>query len=301
MIYLLEGDSFVEVDDWQKICARPSYLENLVVKGRKLERIIGYYELPEKVKCGLSNCHTRHFKGYVVETDNSSETNIGHNCGTKYFDVQFETMSSEFLNALEFAKAKAFIVENKSRVFEYWQKVNALAVGQKNATWAIDLYSKINSSEIIGLAAYRALRQMQANGNGNVTTTRLPTAKEIELAQTAGQPVPQSVEVIVGFISNIDFLSPDNDLSDIYNIQLRGVVQNLQDAEPEKMSRTQMRPIVSGISALNTKIEKAKEIIETARLFFTQENLSQLLKHLEDNQNISSADVDRYKKFLACL
>jgi hypothetical protein len=301
MIYMMEGDSFVEIDEWQKVCTRPTYLENLVVKGRKLEKIIGYYELPEKVKCGLSNCHTSHFKGYVVETDNGTETNIGHTCGSKYFDVQFETMSSEFLNALEFAKAKIFIVENKSRVFEYWQKVNTLAVGPKNVTWATDLYTKINSSDFIGLAAYRALRQMQANGNGNVTNTRPPTAKEIELAKTSGHPVPQSIEVIVGFISNIDFLSPDNDLITIYESQLRGTVQALQNADPEKLSRTQMRPIVNGISALNTRIEKAQEIIETAKMFFTRENLSQLLKYLEDNKNISTADVNRYKEFLECL
>lgn len=301
MIYLLEGDSFVEVDDWQKVCARPSYLENLVVKDRTLERIVGYYELPEKVKCGLSNCHKRHFKGYVVETDDSSETNIGHDCGSKYFDVQFETMSSEFLNALEIAKAKAFILDNKARVFEYWQKVNALAVGPKNVSWAIDLYRKINSSDVIGLAAYRALREMQANGNGNVTTTRPPTAKEIELSKASGQPVPQAVEVIVGFISNIDFISPDNDLTELYENQLRGVVQALQNADPEKLSRTQMRPIVNGISALNTRIERVKEIIETAKVFFTQENLSQLIIQLEDNKNISSSDVKRYREFVESL
>ncbi|HFU8895810.1 TPA: hypothetical protein ACIYQ4_001902 [Escherichia coli] len=301
MIYLLEDDSFIEVDDWVKISNRPNYIENLVVQDRKLEQIIGYYELPEKVKCGLSNCHTPHFKGYVVVTDNGTETNIGHTCGTKYFDVQFDTMSSEFLSALEVAKAKIFISHNKKNVFEFWQKVNSLAVGPKNVNWAIDLYRKINSSEIIGTAAYRALRQMQATGNGNVTTTRPPTAKEIELAQTAGQPAPQSVDVIVGFITNIEFLSPDNDLVELYEYKLRGSVQKLQDADPEKLSRTQLKTIVSGIVSLETNINKAKKIIETARVFFTKENLEQLVISLEDNRNISTADVNRYKDFIGNL
>jgi hypothetical protein len=116
--------------------------------------------------------------------------------------------------------------------------------------------------------------------------------------KASGQPVPQAVEVIVGFISNIDFISPDNDLTELYENQLRGVVQALQNADPEKLSRTQMRPIVNGISALNTRIERVKEIIETAKVFFTQENLSQLIIQLEDNKNISSSDVKRYRVLL---
>ncbi|WMY75401.1 hypothetical protein RHD99_05425 [Buttiauxella selenatireducens] len=301
MIYLLEDETFVELDDWQKVCKRASYLSNLNVANKKLEKIIGYYELPNKVSCGLSNCHTPHFKGYVVETDDGSETNIGHACGTKYFDVVFEQMSSDFINALEVAKARAFIHENKKNVFGFWQDVNALSVGKKNIRWAIDLYKKINDSEFIGLAAYRALRQMLAISSGNVINSRPPTQKEIELAQVSGQPIPQSVDIIVGFISYIEFLSPDNDLENIYEKQLRGSVQSLQDADPEKLSRTQMKPIVSGINSLKNNITKASELIEIARLFFTKENLSELLKGLKDNKNIGQADIRRYEEFIESL
>lgn len=298
MIYLLEGEEFAEVDSWQTICERPNYLENLIAQDRRLEKIIGYYELPNKVKCGLSNCHTPHFRGYVVETDNGSETNIGNACGKRYFDVQFETMSSEFLNSLELAKAKIFIKENKGNVFEYWQVVNSLAVGAKNVGWAINLRAQITDPEVIGESAYRALRQMQANNTGNVTISRPPTKKEIELAQTSGQPIPSAIDVVVGFISNIDFLSPDNNLSDLYENQLRGTVKSLEGADPEKMSRTQMRPIVNGINALNSRMDNAKKIINQARDFFTKDNLSQLLSALEDNAYVSAADLNRYKDFL---
>uniref|UniRef100_UPI001CC2B867 hypothetical protein n=1 Tax=Enterobacter hormaechei TaxID=158836 RepID=UPI001CC2B867 len=59
--------------------------------------------------------------------------------------------------------------------------------------------------------------------------------------------------------------------------------------------------IVNGISALNTRIERVEEIIETAKVFFTQENLSQLIIQLEDNKNISSSDVKRYREFVESL
>ncbi|BBE76897.1 MULTISPECIES: hypothetical protein [Phytobacter] len=301
MIYLMEGDAYVEVDDWKTISHRNNYVENLVVKGRKLEKIIGYYELPEKIKCGLSNCHTAHYRGYVVETDDGSETNIGHTCGTKYFDVQFEAMSSEFLNALEYAQAKEFIVESKKKVFDYWQLVNALAVGPKNVNWAIRLQKNVNDASIIGQAAYRALRQMQALNSGNVTTSRPPTKEEIELAQVAGQSAPESIEIIIGFIANIEFLSPDNNLTALYEDQLRWVVNALQESNPDKISRTQMRPIVSGIKSLDKTLEQTRSVIDSARVFFTKDNLSQLLLSLEDNENVSTADINRYKEFLEQL
>lgn len=122
MIYLQEGEEFIEVKDWQEISSRKNYSPDLNIKDRSLEKIIGYYELPEKLKCGLSSCHTPHFKGYLVQTGDGSETNIGNACGKKYFDVVFEQMSVDFLNALEFAKLKAALTEAKKDIFPLWQK-----------------------------------------------------------------------------------------------------------------------------------------------------------------------------------
>ncbi|NWC66023.1 hypothetical protein [Cedecea sp. P7760] len=298
MIYLLDDENFVEVDDWEKIVSRENYLPNLNALNKKLDKIIGYYELNKKVSCGLSSCRTPHYKGYVVKTDDESETNIGHDCGTKYFAVAFEKMSADFITALEVAKARSFIHENQPNVFGYWKEVNTLSVGPKNVMWAIGLLKKINDSDVIGYTAYRALRDMHAGNNGNVINSRPPTAKEIELAQVSGQQPPSSVDVVVGFISRIDFLSPDNDLEALYEKKLRGSVQALQDAKPEKLSRTQLNAVVSGINSLQTNLSRAKDLIETARIFFTKENLSELLKYLEANRNISNADIRRYKEFL---
>lgn len=159
----------------------------------------------------------------------------------------------------------------------------------------------VNDASIIGQAAYRALRQMQALNSGNVTTSRPPTKEEIELAQVAGQSAPESIEIIIGFIANIEFLSPDNNLTALYEDQLRWVVNALQESNPDKISRTQMRPIVSGIKSLDKTLEQTRSVIDSARVFFTKDNLSQLLLSLEDNENVSTADINRYKEFLEQL
>ncbi|MFO6493563.1 hypothetical protein [Hafnia alvei] len=301
MIYLQEGEEFIEVKDWQEISSRKNYSPDLNIKDRSLEKIIGYYELPEKLKCGLSSCHTPHFKGYLVQTGDGSETNIGNACGKKYFDVVFEQMSVDFLNALEFAKLKAALTEAKKDIFPLWQKVNALAVGHKNVEWAIRLHEKVNNTDRIGYTAYRLLRDMFAANSGNVMSTRPPTREEIELAQVSGQAVPQSVDIVVGFVSNIDFMSPDNDIKTLYNNDLRGTVQALQDCDLNKISRTKMKPIVKGLNSMDDNIEKTQHRINIARQFFVKENLAQLLEGMTRNKNIGQADIQRFRDFVETL
>ena len=55
------------------------------------------------------------------------------------------------------------------------------------------------------------------------------------------------------------------------------------------------------INAINTNITRLKDKLEIARLFFTNENLSQLLNWMEKDENVSNADIERYKTFLEKL
>ncbi|MER1734249.1 hypothetical protein [Proteus mirabilis] len=48
-IYLQINDEIVQVSDWNAIKNREHYTETLDIKGKSLEKIIGYYELDEKI------------------------------------------------------------------------------------------------------------------------------------------------------------------------------------------------------------------------------------------------------------
>lgn len=301
MIYLQVEDDIVEVDSWDVISARESFSSNLSLKERKLEKIIGYYELPDKLRCGLDSCHTPHNKGYIVQTDIGDETNIGNACGRKYFDVIFTSMSKDFMNTLEYAKLKSYLLEMKPNLFSLWQKVNALDVGSKNASWAIKMQEKMSDSEAIGLTAYRALRDMFASNSGNVISSRPPTQREIDIATSTGNPAPQSIDIVVGFISNIEFLSPDDKIDDLFHKRLKGPIDALQKSDIEKLSRTQMQPIAKGIRSLDTNTDLLRGKLEIAREFLTKENLSQLLIGMRGNPNTSLSDIQKYEEFLEQL
>jgi hypothetical protein len=72
-----------------------------VPKGAKLLNITsGYEDLPEAIPCGLSTCHARHRKGFVVEflgeDGQRGEGMLGHMCGAKHFgDVDWKRQMKE--------------------------------------------------------------------------------------------------------------------------------------------------------------------------------------------------------------
>ncbi|NBN74782.1 hypothetical protein I6G31_13755 [Proteus penneri] len=300
-IYLQIDDEIVQVPDWSIIKNREHYTEALDIKGKSLEKIIGYYELDEKISCGLKNCNTPHLRGYIVKTDAEIETNIGNACGNKYFDVIFGEMSSEFLNKVEYEKLKQSARLAKPEIFTLWKKINELTVGPKNILWAIRLFKDISDPNIIGRSAYNRLQIMYGNNDNKVYLTTLTTAKEKELAEVAGRRIDETVDIVVGQIKYIDFLSKDDSLDSIFYSELKAPVSELESCDPERTSRTKLKKIMVKINAINTNITRLKDKLEIARLFFTNENLSQLLNWMEKDENVSNADIERYQTFLEKL
>jgi len=79
--------------------SRPNYRDDLDHLQHKLHRIIGDYSFPKsaQIRCGLKECRTKHWHGgYVVETVDGLETNIGADCGKKYFSVNWGDLQTAF-------------------------------------------------------------------------------------------------------------------------------------------------------------------------------------------------------------
>ncbi|MFC5607792.1 hypothetical protein [Variovorax soli] len=85
--------------------ARPNFHAELQLTADELDRIIGKYELPANrgswALCGLNNCHREHRFGYVIRAKDGRETNIGHECGKREFDVEFEEVEARYKRAVD--------------------------------------------------------------------------------------------------------------------------------------------------------------------------------------------------------
>lgn len=72
-----------KVESWEDVLERPGFTLDLDPNLHKLDSVIGRYVFGDMVRCGLSNCHTPHTRGYIVATKSGRETNIGTDCGSR--------------------------------------------------------------------------------------------------------------------------------------------------------------------------------------------------------------------------
>ena len=86
---------FVRITTWDDIFKLSGYTDSIDPKREKLKQVITKYELPNKGRCGLSNCRTPHNIGCIVETESGRLTNLGNDCGKKYFGDNFTSLSNK--------------------------------------------------------------------------------------------------------------------------------------------------------------------------------------------------------------
>jgi len=101
MITISTEKGLFRVQQWDDVCTRPGFTPDLDPVAFPLRAIIGRYVFGEQVRCGLKHFHTMHNHGYIVVAENGKETNIGKDCGKRYFSVDFEQTKRWFERDLE--------------------------------------------------------------------------------------------------------------------------------------------------------------------------------------------------------
>src|SRR5581483_5100665 len=91
--------------------------------------------LPELVVCGLSTCHHKHFRGYLVATKDKRVTNIGKDCGFRHFGVDFNTLTAMFDRDMRNKERREVLHAFKNRLEEYAATVERLKTEPKGGTW----------------------------------------------------------------------------------------------------------------------------------------------------------------------
>jgi hypothetical protein len=105
-------------DDWLD---RPSFHAELIAPRDSLDRIIGKYDLARPaagtpagtgmVVCGLNNCHTKHYRGFLIRLKDGRETIIGQDCGAREFHTSWEDVEAVF-RAQESRRAAQEVINN---------------------------------------------------------------------------------------------------------------------------------------------------------------------------------------------
>ena len=135
MIVLNTLKEIIRVEKWTDITERPGFSGDLDPSESKLDAIIGRYAFKDYVRCGLSNCHTPHGRGYIVVTKDGHETNIGKDCGKNYFGVDFETLSNKFDRDITEKENREKLWSFFFRTEEVAAQVAVIRTEQRGANW----------------------------------------------------------------------------------------------------------------------------------------------------------------------
>jgi hypothetical protein len=142
VIVLNSTKELIEVERWEDIQSRPGFSGNLNPEFQQLEAIIGKYHFRDRIRCGQSNCHTPHVKGYIVVTKDGCETNLGKDCGRKYFGIDFDTLSAKFDRDVTEKKHRDKLWVFVSKLDEVKHKISEIREQPNGAKW-VSPFSKL--------------------------------------------------------------------------------------------------------------------------------------------------------------
>lgn len=135
MITINTEKQLVRIDSWEQVLERPGFNDNLDPTKHELKAIIGRYAFKDKFRCGLSNCHTPHNRGYLVVTKDGLETNLGKDCGRNHFGVDFNDMSRQFERDMTEKENRETLWSFQFKLDEHFQAIDDLRRADRGADW----------------------------------------------------------------------------------------------------------------------------------------------------------------------
>jgi hypothetical protein len=275
MITLNTEKGLIRVESWEEIQERPGFVETLDPSDHKLKEILGRYSFTEKIRCGLSSCHSPHFKGYIVSTEDGHETNIGQICGANYFGVEFNTLSRRFDRFVTESENRATLREFDIDTIQ--EQISALKAQEKGANWVNTKLSPFKQNKFPTIS--KALSSMIKSRNNQLMILVEATEQEvqaIEAAQNVTIERPHYIERPVAEIAGLEALYEENDIRDLVVIQLESNLNLLRDLDINQLSYQDLEKWAKWVREVDSLLDKARQAILYAGEFLTRENLKPL-------------------------
>ena len=300
MITINTDKQLVRVDSWEEIVQRPGFSDSLDPTQHELQAIIGRYAFKDTLRCGLSNCHTLHGRGYLVVTKDGLETNIGKDCGKTHFGVEFADMSRQFERDITEKENRETLWSFQFKLDEYLRVIEDIRRADRGADW---IYKKSRSllelnkgcpQEVI-----RCISDLLKTGGNTISVLREATTEEIELEESrTGRtlPRPHYIAEPVGQLGHLDALRPENDLREILVLDLESKCKEFAESDIDTMTYEQLAKWVKWVGTVDGKLQRANDSVAAGQQLLTEGNLACLTK-------IISTSVDRisFQKYLQSL
>lgn len=289
MITLNSEQGLINVESWDAIESRPGFVPDLNPSAHKLDSIIGRYIFKDKIRCGLSNCHSPHAKGYIVTTKEGLSTNIGKDCGKNYFGVDFETMSKQFDRLVIEAENRSRLCGFSFQVEEIDRVLCELRQKPRGADWVYNnTRALVSVSNAFPKEVVRRISAMLKNGTNTLTIEHEATSSEIEaLEAMQGRklPRPHVISETVANIAGLQALYPENDLRTLLVLDLETRLNEFKEKDIDSLTYDELRFWTKWADSVENTLEKATNAAEIGRELLTKPNLEPFSRVLTRDDN----------------
>ena len=282
---------FLRINTWDDIYKMSGYTDSLDPKKEKLKQVINKYELPNKGKCGLSNCRTPHNIGCIVETESGRLTNLGNDCGKKYFGENFTSLSNKLSKEIDYSNKIENIKLAKLNIAENYRKLNEIEADWKRIE---SVYRAIKSEGLDGL--YDKLEQMKHSKSSIIAIQRRATKSEIELEEVrTGKDVqnPFYISDNLGDLKGLNYLTNRTKIKTII-LNNKIALERLNNFDEDKTTLKELSKMIKENEKLNDSVREAHCIITDGFKLFSADNMRQF------TPLISSKRHRKLRRFLNC-
>ncbi|MTC30813.1 hypothetical protein GKR54_06945 [Providencia alcalifaciens] len=302
MIFLNTENGPIKLDKWDDIISKPSFMSKIPKGEHQLEKIIGYYEVKEKVHCSLSTCNQPHNKGYIVVTTENIETIIGNSCGKNIFGVEFEGLASDFDKFREHEERKSIISQGKLNLPTWRESLEALKFKGRDILWSTMNIERLCNSQYVGRTAANEFRNIAKNQNPDIAYDTTNIDKKLKsLLFEFNKKFRESGEafdsVSVGKMQYIHVLLPENNLKNRYT----SIYEDLKLLDAIEINEAPS-PLLLEVSirtgTIKTRIDELSQLFKDSKQFLQRKNLNLINEKLKKMENVSSEDRDSYLSFL---
>ena len=263
---------FVRITTWDDIFKLSGYTDSIDPKREKLKQVITKYELPNKGRCGLSNCRTPHNIGCIVETESGRLTNLGNDCGKKYFGDNFTSLSNKLSKEIDYFNKVENIKLAKSNITENYRKLSEIEADWKKIE---SVYRNMKSEGLECL--YNKLEQMRHSKSSSISIQRRATKSEIEFEEVRTGKTVQSPFYIsenLGNLKGLSYLVDRIKIKDmIQNNKI--ILENLENFDEENIAFKDLNKMTKDNERLKDSIYEAHSIIREGFKLFEADNMRQ--------------------------
>lgn len=285
---ILSGNNFVNIEtspeqfshiSWEELLSRPNF--QVPFEGEfKLSKVIGMYEAPTSIHCGLVSCNQAHNKGLIIVNDNGMETNVGHVCGIKRFGVDFNKHTNKI-------NANWKVYAQRQKIIDFKNQINEILEPLFKKYFPFEEISRLNKqlSQYVTLGkvsdfAYYSLREIRKTKNPSVRSNVELKEHEIQVIEARKNivlPRPYSEEREIGKVFHSNVLdSVENDgIQKLFNSlkNTLNLVKSLSDDEINQLTSTRLRGIYTMVNEYSANARKLQEIKVEGYKFLNPDNL----------------------------